>query len=85
MASSLTLTVSARLNSIRFVALRKFLREVANYMAELRVMHGLVSEAAHKVARAATEAMETLKKNGMCNQSHVIRVSYQYSHVVTLQ
>jgi hypothetical protein len=33
-------------------------------MAELRVMHGLVSEAAHKITEAASEAMENLKKNG---------------------
>lgn len=55
--------IRARINSIRFIALRKFLREVANYMAELRVMHGLVSEAAHKITEAASEAMENLKKN----------------------
>jgi hypothetical protein len=36
-------------------------------MAELRVMHGLVSEAAHKITEAASEAMENLKKNGTIN------------------
>jgi hypothetical protein len=65
----------ARINSIRFIALRKFLSEVANYMAELQVMHGLVSEAAHKLTEAASEAMGNLKKNGtpcICNRrSHI--------------
>ncbi len=51
-------------------------------MAELRVMHGLVSEAAHKITEAASEAMENLKKNGTVDVPPPKR--YTSGHLLTL-
>ncbi len=61
----LTNAKGVRLNTVRWVALQGFVAKIAQYMREFQVMHSLLSEAANKVAQAASDAVENLRQNGI--------------------